>query len=82
MSMPSNSVTLPPGVTISPARETVQAGPNGVNIQGYVFTLTLPVSGATTSVFVPYSMISNTAVVQEMFAQRVAAIQAVANLGG
>jgi hypothetical protein len=82
MSMSSNTISLPPGVTISPARETVQQGPNGQNIQGYVFTLTLPDNGAQTSVFVPYTLMTQTDVVAQMFAQRVAAIQAVTNLAG
>ena len=81
MSSSSNAINLPPGVTISPGRETVQAGPAGQNIPGMVFTLTL-MNGANTSVFVPYSIMSNTSVVAQMFAQRVADIEAVSKIGG
>lgn len=82
MTMPSSGVvTLPPGVTISPGRETVQLGPNNQNVQGMNFTLTLP-NGASTSVFVPYSIMGNTDFVTKLFADRVAAINAVTNLGG
>lgn len=82
MSMPGdNAVTLPVGVSVSPGRETVQAGPNGQNVQGMMFTLTLP-NSAQTSVFVPYAIMSNAALVSQMFADRVNAINAVASLGG
>lgn len=77
----SNVVTLPPGVTVSPGRETVQSGPTGAGIQGMLFTLTLP-NSAQTSVFVPYALMNQPAVVSKMFSDRVAAIQCVTNLGG
>lgn len=80
MSSSSRGVVLPAGVAISPGRETVQTGPTGAAIQGMLFTLTLD-NGAQTSVFVPYTLMGNTDAVQEMFAQRVAAINAVSNLG-
>lgn len=73
-------VSLPPGVTIAPGRETTQVGPGNVPIQGMQFTLTLA-NGAQTSVFVPYSIMANVAQVQQMFADRVAAINAVTALG-
>lgn len=76
----ANAVLLPAGVTISPGRETVQSGPTGAGIQGMLFTLTLA-NGAQTSVFVPYAIMGQTAVVSEMFAQRVAAINGVTNIG-
>lgn len=79
--MSNGAVTLPPGVTISPGRETVQTGPNGQAIQGMIFTLTLP-NGAVTSVFVPYALMADTTAVSQMFAQRVAAIEGIAQLGG
>ena len=82
MSMPGdNAVILPVGVSVSPGRETVQAGPNGQNVQGMLFTLTLP-NSAQTSVFVPYAIMSNASLVSQMFADRVNAINAVASLGG
>jgi len=81
MSQSSGAIVLPPGVSVSPGRETVQQGPTGQAIQGMTFTLTLT-NGAQTSVFVPYNIMSNTQLVAEMFAQRVAAINTVAGLGG
>ena len=77
----SNVVPLPPGTAISPGRETVQTGPNGQPIQGMTYTLTLA-NGAVTSVFIPYTLMSNTALVSQMFAERVNAINGVTALGG
>jgi len=83
MSMASSSggVVLPAGVSISPGRETVQTGPTGQAVQGMLFTLTLA-NGAQSSVFVPYSLMSNKAIVAEMIASRVADINGVIGLGG
>ena len=81
MSSSNGAIVLPAGVAISPGRETVQTGPTGQAIQGMLFTLTLA-NGAQTSVFVPYSLMGQTDVVAQMFAERVAAINAVSNLGG
>ena len=80
MSDQGNAIVLPPGVAVSPGRETVQSNATGQNVQGMLFTLTLA-NGAQTSVFVPYSIMTQTDVVSSMFAQRVAAINAVSNLG-
>lgn len=74
-------VTLPTGVSVSPGRETVQTGANGQAVQGMLYTLTLP-NAAQTSVFVPYSLMGNLALVSQMFAERVAQINGVAGLGG
>lgn len=74
------TVTLPPGIAIAPGRETTQVGPNGQNVQGMLFTLTL-LNGAQTSVFVPYSMMTQTDAVAQLFADRVAAVNAVSALG-
>lgn len=78
-STPSN-IVLPPGVTISPGRETVQAGPSGNTIRGMNFVLTLP-NSATTTVFVPEALYNSPAVVEQMFAQRVAGITGILNIG-
>jgi hypothetical protein len=74
------SVTLPPGVAISPGRETTQIGANNQNVQGLVFTLTLP-NTTQTSVFVPYAVMAYPDQVAQMFADRVAQIQAISALG-
>lgn len=79
--MAAGAVTLPPGVTISASRETSQAGPSGNVIQGMVFSLNLP-SGAVTTVFVPYALMTNTDAVSQLFAERVAGINNITNLGG
>jgi hypothetical protein len=71
-----NTVTLPPGVSIGPGRETSRTTPAGTVEQGLAFTLTLP-DNTSTSVFVPYSVINNTSAVEAVIAQRVAAIQAI-----
>lgn len=70
------ALTLPPGWTIGPGRETGQTQPSGQIVQGVVYGLTSP-SGTTTSVFVPYSMISNIAQVQGLFDARTSAIAAI-----
>lgn len=75
----SNTVTLPPGVTVSPGRESVQTGLNNQSVQGMIFTLTL-VNGATTSVFIPYAIMHQVDVVSDLFAKRVAALNGVTNL--
>ena len=81
MSSSPDAVTLPAGVSVAPGRETVQAGPNGQNVQGMLFTLTLP-NSAQTSVFVPYALMNYPAEVTKLFADRVAGIMAVTSLGG
>lgn len=73
---PSGAVTLPPGVTVQPGRETSQTNGQGQVVQGMIFPITLP-SGTTTTVFVPYAMIADTAYVQQLFTARIAAIQAI-----
>jgi hypothetical protein len=81
MSMQGDPITLPTGVGISPGRETVQSGPNGQNVQGMMFSLTIP-GGAQTSVFVPYDLMQYPDQVTALFAKRVAGIQAVQALSG
>lgn len=77
---PSNGViALPPGVSIVARRETSQQGVNGAIQQGVSFTLQLP-TGATTSVFVPYAVIGNTAAVALAFNNRIAQLSAIENL--
>ena len=77
----SNAATLPAGVSISPGRETVATGPSGQNVQGMMFTLTIP-GGAQTNVFVPYDVMQYPDQVTAIFAKRVAGIQSVINLNG
>lgn len=80
MSDQSNTVTLPPGVAISPGRETTIVGANNQNIPGMNFTLTLP-NTASTTVFVPYATMSYPDQVAQLFADRVAGINAITALG-
>lgn len=74
-------VTLPPGVTVSPGRETTKLGQNGTTVQGMDYTLTLP-NRAVTTVFVPYSDMGDIQMVHQMFQDRVDQINAVTSLGG
>jgi hypothetical protein len=75
-STPASVVQLPPGVVVQPGRETSQVNSQGQIEQGMVFPITLP-SGSTTSVFIPYSAIHDTAYVQQVIAERVNAIMAI-----
>jgi len=79
--MNPNQVMLPAGVTVTASRETSQSNAAGAIVQGMIFTLTLA-SGATTSVFIPYVLMNNTAEIEQLFAQRVASIEAITNIGG
>ena len=80
MSMESSptAVQLPPGVTISPGRETSRQSPAGTVEQGLSFPLTLA-DGTLTSVFIPYSQIHNTQAVSDVINARIAAIRAITN---
>lgn len=72
----ANTVTLPPGVTIGAGRETTQANPQGLIVQGMLYPLTLP-GGTTTTVFIPYTAITDAAQVQALFLARINALQAI-----
>lgn len=69
-------VNIPFGAAITAGRETSQVDGNGTVQQGMVFGIKLA-GGTTTSVFVPYSQIHDTAAVESLIAQRVNAIQAI-----
>jgi hypothetical protein len=69
-------VNIPFGAAITAGRETSQVDGNGTVQQGMVFGIKLP-DGTTTSVFIPYSQITNTSYVEGLIGQRVAAIQAI-----
>lgn len=69
-------VHLPAGVTINAGRETSEVNSHGTVVQGMTFAITLP-NGGSTSVFVPYSEIHNTAKVQELISTRVNSILAI-----
>lgn len=75
-SRPTAAIALPAGVTIGPGRETSQTNAQGAVIQGMVFPITTA-AGSTSSVFVPYSEIHNTAKVQQLIDARVAGITAI-----
>lgn len=79
MSM-SGGITLPPGVSVAASRETSQIGANNQTVAGMIFTLTLP-NTVQTSVFVPYTLMAYPDQVSQLFADRVAGIQAIAALG-
>ena len=70
------TIALPAGVTVGPGRETTQTNAQGTLVQGMVFPITLPL-GSTTTVFVPYDVIHDTAYVQGLIGQRVQAVMAI-----
>ena len=70
------AIILPAGVTIGPGRETSQTTPQGQVVQGMIFPITLQ-NGTTTTVFIPYTSLTNTQQVQALFTERVAALQAI-----
>jgi len=72
----SGRVMLPPGVRVGPGRETSQTNQQGAVVQGMVFPIELP-GGSTTSVFIPYSEVHDTAKAQALIAERVRAIMAI-----
>lgn len=72
----AGAITLPAGATVGPGRETSQTSAQGAIVQGMVFPITLA-DGTTTTVFVPYSQITQTAQVQALIDARVNAITAI-----
>lgn len=70
------TVMLPDGVQVGVGRETSQTNAQGAVVQGMVFPITLK-GGTTTTVFIPYSEIHDTAKVQELIERRVKAITAI-----
>ena len=79
-SSPSTTIQLPAGVTVGPGRETSQTSGQGAIVQGMVFPITLQ-DGTTTTVFIPYSQITNAATVQQLITARVQAIQSITGAG-
>jgi hypothetical protein len=72
----SNEISLPSGVKVGVGRETAQTNGQGAIVQGIVFPITLA-DGTTTTVFVPYTELNDTAKVQADIAARVNAIKAI-----
>lgn len=72
----SNQIQLPAGVSVGAGRETSQTNPQGQVVQGMVFPITLA-NQSTTSVFIPYTTLTNTAQVQALISARVNAIMAI-----
>lgn len=73
----SGKIQLPKGATIGAGRETSQTNTQGAVVQGMVFPITTE-GGSTTSVFIPYSEIHDTAKVSATINAKVAAIAAIA----
>ncbi|MGD0020469.1 MAG: hypothetical protein ABSD62_14600 [Candidatus Limnocylindrales bacterium] len=73
----SPKVTLPEGWSIPTYRETSQANSAGQVVQGIAYTLQSP-GGQTSSLFIPYSVLHQTAAVEAAFLQRIAALTAIA----
>lgn len=72
----ADTVQLPAGVSIGAGRETSQTNAQGIVVQGMQFPITLP-SGTTTTVFIPYTTLTNLAATQALIDERVNAIMAV-----
>lgn len=53
----SPTITLPPGVSAGPIRQTSQTNTAGQVVQGVVMPLTLP-AGGTTTIFIPNSVLA------------------------
>lgn len=71
-----SGVNLPAGWSVPTYRETSQANAAGQVVQGIAFTLQGP-GGQTSSLFVPYSILSQTSAVEAAFLQRIAALTAI-----
>ena len=71
-----DGVVLPPGWSVGPFRETSQANQLGQVVQGVLFPLTNQ-AGSGTTVFIPYSMLSDIPGVQAAFSARIAALSAI-----
>lgn len=71
-----SSIQLPAGWSVAGFRETSQANQAGQIVQGVVFTLA-KVTGGTTSVFVPATLLQQTDAIQDALVQRIDAIQAI-----
>ena len=72
----SPTLQLPQGWQIGVGRETGQTQPTGAVVQGLAYTLTSP-TGTATTVFIPYSMITNIPAIQGIVDTRIQAIQAI-----
>lgn len=72
----SNTVTIPPGVTVQPGRQTSQTSGQGQVVQGTLYPIVLA-NGTTSSVFVPDSVLSNAAQVQALFENKINSLAAI-----
>lgn len=72
----AGKINLPTGVTLGAGRETSETNAQGTVVQGIKFPITTA-AGTTTSVFIPYSEIHETAKVQAAIDRRVTAITAI-----
>jgi hypothetical protein len=80
MSSP-NTYTLPPGWSVTAGRETVQTNSAGQNVQGLNFTLSNPAVASGITVFIPYSLMTQTQAVAQIFNERIAGVTAITSLG-
>ena len=72
----NTQITLPPGVRVQAGRETTQQNSLGQIVQGMNFPVTLP-TGTVTNVFVPYTVLGNTELTQQLFDARIGAIASI-----
>jgi hypothetical protein len=81
VAQPGGAITLPPGVTVGPGRETSQLNAANQLVQGMVFPISLA-TGSTSTVFIPYTLLdSNPAQVQALFEARINALTAIPGQG-
>jgi hypothetical protein len=69
-------VTIPPGVTVQPGRQTTQTSGFGTVVQGTQYPIVLA-NGTTSSVFVPDTALSDPAQVEAIFATKIAQLSAI-----
>jgi hypothetical protein len=72
----SGKVALPAGVKIGAGRETSQTNDTGAIVQGVSFPITTA-AGTSSSVFIPYSELSDAAKVKAIIDARVNALVAI-----
>lgn len=68
--MSGYSISLPEGASVVSARETSQQSVGGQIQQGQQITVRTP-KGATTSLFIPYSILGNTTAIEAAIEQRI-----------
>lgn len=77
----ANAIQLPEGASVVAVRETSQQGVNGQIQQGQQVTVRTP-KGATTSLFIPYAILGNTAAVEMAIDNRISQVDSLLPANG